>query len=154
QMGDTDRFVSKPPVDADLNVLCVDGTRPTDSAAFYNYLESAGKRLKDKVNIQNLLSLLPTEMSGTINAPAGVKSEVLTFDGLKTMPVKKTSLPGSSKRLVHVLLPQGEVLSDKTEFTDKALGGATAEDRQKVAKQNSELLKRLCLAPGVSNPGT
>ena len=35
-MGDGDsRYVSKPPVKADLNVLCVDGTRPTDSAAFF-----------------------------------------------------------------------------------------------------------------------
>ena len=67
-MGDGDsRYVSKPPVKADLNVLCVDGTRPTDSAAFFNYLESAGKRIKnreDRVVIQNLLSLIGSEMGG------------------------------------------------------------------------------------------
>jgi len=158
-MGDGDNsYVSKPPVDADLTVLCVDGTSPTDSAAFFNYLQAAGKRIKktaDRVNIQNLLALISGEMSGTINAPAGTNGDIFPFgpERMKTLPIKKTALPGTRARIAHVLLPQGEVTGDKTDFADTLLG-ATADERKDAAKRNSDLLMRLCLAPGVSNAGT
>ena len=158
-MGDGDsRYVSKPPVKADLNVLCVDGTRPTDSAAFFNYLESAGKRIKnreDRVVIQNLLSLIGSEMGGAIKAPTRADEKVFPFgaERMKTLPIKKTSLPGSRQRIAHVLLPQGEVTGSKTDFSDPALG-STKEERRTAAELNSKLLMRLCLAPGVSNAGT
>jgi hypothetical protein len=153
-----DLFVSKPPAQADLHVLCIDGTRPTDSAAFFTYLEKAGKRIKksaDRVLIQNLLSLVGISPDGNIRDPAKSGDSLFPFgtDHLKTLPIKKVSLPGSRQRIALVLLPQGEVLGDKTRFSDPSLG-SSEEEREEVAKRNSNLLKRICLAPGISKAGT
>jgi hypothetical protein len=156
-MAGDNEYVSKAPYDADLNVLCIDGTRATDSAAFFSYVYKAGLRMKlrqDRVAIQNLLSLVGGEPRGSITGPDN-EDRVYPFgpEHMKTLPIKKMSVAGGRQRVVDVLLLQGEVTGDKTTFSDPVLG-STHEARLKAAMHNSNLLKRLCLAPGVADPGT
>jgi hypothetical protein len=156
-MGDN---VSKPPLQADLTVLCVDGTKASDSAMFAYRLELAGKSIKPAANraaIQNLLTLVGSDPPQIdIQAPGGDPA-VFPFPAaaLSNLPFKKEALPGSQQRIAYVLLPQGEVgAGNKADFTDSGLGPGSASDHYRTAQHNSELLKRLCLAPGISNAGT
>jgi hypothetical protein len=150
--------VSKPPLLADLTVLCIDGTKASDSATFAYQLELAGRTIAkqaDRVAIRNLLTLVGPTPDGTIRAP-GPPGDVFPFktQDFATLPIRKEPLPKSTQRIAYVLLPQGEVTGNKTDFSDSALGGGDKEARTKVARHNSNLLKYLCLAPGVSQVGT
>jgi hypothetical protein len=159
-----DDHVSRPALKPELNVLCIDGTKTTDSSMFAYQVIVAGKTMKkpaDRVGVQNLMSLVSTSPNGTVATPAWhqpppkAEWKCFPFDQAmqKTLPIKKEPLPNSTNRIAEVLMPGGEVTSANTTFSDPLLG-ANEHDRVVAAHRNSEMLKRLCLGPGVSKVGT
>lgn len=130
-MGDGNNDHVSMPQRTALQVLCIDGTLAVDSAAFIYYLGLAGT--KQGVAIENILTHVTT----------------------KTMPISKQAFKdGKRLRTEQVLLPQGEVdKGGKTNsFLDSTLGTDQDQRRDKAIK-NSERLRELCFAPGVSKDG-
>jgi hypothetical protein len=140
----------------DLTTLAVDGTRAQDSAKFVASLISSAKGLKIK-NVLDFVAADPEDpvcasvVDTTDDVPTGRRFGAAE---MKTLPIEPIDpATGRKGKGPLILLPQGRVEGKKTSFKDSQLGD-TPEQRLDAANLNSDLLKRLLIAPGVSKAGT